>query len=39
MVFFFVPAGIEGMFEKMGKNPANYIAIAKDYGVEFVAEA
>lgn len=39
MVFFFVPAGIEGMFEKMAENPENYIAIAKDYGVEFVDEA
>ena len=29
MVFFFVPAGIEGMFEKMAANPENAVAIAK----------
>lgn len=39
MVFFLVPAGIEGMFEKTGADPDNYVAIARDYGVEFVDEA
>ena len=36
MVFFFVPGGIEAMFEKMGADPLNYIAIGKEFGVEFV---
>ena len=35
----FVPAGIEGMFEKMAADPENFVAIAKEYGVEFVDEA
>ena len=39
MVFFFVPAGIEGMFEEMAANPENFAAIGASYGVEFVAEA
>ena len=39
MVFFFVPAGIEEMFEKMGAEPERYVEIAKEYGVEFVDEA
>ena len=39
MVFFFVPAGIEGMFEKMAADPENFVAIAKESGVEFVDEA
>ena len=39
MVFFFVPAGIETMFEKMAADPDNFIAIAKEYGVEFIDQA
>ena len=39
MVFFFVPAGIEAMFEKMAADPGNFIAIGKEYGVEFVDQA
>ena len=39
MVFFFVPAGIEGMFEKMAAEPARFVEIAKQYGVEFVDQA
>ena len=39
MVFFFVPAGVEEMFEKMGADPNNFIAIGKEYGVEFVEQA
>jgi mannose-6-phosphate isomerase-like protein (cupin superfamily) len=39
MIFFFVPAGIEEMFEKMGAQPERYIEIGKEYGVEFVDEA
>ena len=38
MVFFFVPAGIEAMFEKMGAEPERYIEIGKEFGVEFVDE-
>ena len=39
MVFFFVPAGIETMFEKMAADPERFIAIGKEYGVEFVGQA
>ena len=39
MVFFFVPAGTEAMFEKMAADPENYISIGREYGVEFVDEA
>ncbi len=39
MVFFFVPAGIEGMFEKMAADPENFAAIGKEYGVDFVDKA
>ena len=39
MVFFFVPAGIEGMFEEMAADPSRFAEIAKEYGVEFVDEA
>ena len=39
MVFFFVSAGIEAMFEKMAADPDNFIAIGREYGVEFVDQA
>ena len=39
MVFFFVPAGIEAMFEKMAADPDHYVSIGAEYGVEFVDEA
>lgn len=39
MVFFFVPAGIEEMFEKMAANPDRFVEIAEEYGVEFVDAA
>ena len=39
MVFFFVPAGIEGMFEEMAADPSRFVEIAREYGVEFVEEA
>ncbi len=39
MLIFFAPAGIERMFERMGADPDNYAATAKEFGVEFVDEA
>ncbi len=39
LVFFFVPSGIEEMFEKMAAAPERYIEIGREYGVEFVDEA
>ena len=39
LVFFFVPAGLEKMFEKMGAEPERYIEIGKEFGVEFVDDA
>ena len=39
MVFFFVPAGIEEMFEKMAADPDRFVEIAGEYGVEFVDAA
>ena len=39
MVFFFVPAGIEEMFEKMAADPDRFVEIAEEYGVEFVDAA
>ena len=36
MVFFFVPAGLERMFEMMGAEPDRYVEIAQEFGVEFV---
>ena len=38
-VFLFVPAGIEGMFERMAAEPDRLGEIAKGYGVEFVSTA
>ena len=35
MLIFFAPAGIEGMFDKMGEDPDNYQEIGAEYGVEF----
>ena len=39
MVFFFVPAGIEGMFEEMAADSNRVVEIARRYGVEFVKKA
>lgn len=39
LVFFFVPAGIEEMFEKMAADPDRFVEIAGEYGVEFVDAA
>ena len=38
MLIWFAPAGIEGMFSKMGKEPERYLEIAREYGVRFPAE-
>ncbi len=35
MLILFAPAGIEGMFSKMGADPEKYVEIAGEYGVEF----
>ena len=35
MLIWFAPAGIEGMFAEMHKNPDGYAEIASSYGVEF----
>ena len=39
VLIWFSPAGIEAMMEKMAADPDNYVAIGKEYGVEFVEEA
>ncbi len=39
MIFFFVPAGIEGMFERMAADPDRFVEIAGEYGQKFVDEA
>ena len=35
MIFWFAPAGIEGLFRELGENPGDIIAIGKKYGVEY----
>ena len=35
MLILFAPAGIEGMFSKMGAEPERYVEFAGEYGVEF----
>ena len=35
MLILFAPAGIEGMFSKMGVDPERYVEFATEYGVEF----
>jgi len=35
MLILFAPAGIEGMFSKMGADPERYVEIANEYGVRF----
>ena len=35
MLILFAPAGIEGMFSKMGADPERYVEIANEYGVTF----
>ena len=35
MIFWFAPAGIEGLFRELGENPQDIVAIGKKYGVEY----
>ena len=35
MIFWFAPAGIEGLFEELGANPEAILAIGERYGVEY----
>ncbi len=35
MIFWFAPAGIEGLFDELTEHPADIIAIGKKYGVEY----
>ena len=39
VLIWFSPAGIEAMMEEMAADPDNYVAVGKEYGVEFVEEA
>lgn len=35
MLFWYTPAGLEGMFAEMSREPERYLAIAAGYGVAF----
>ena len=35
MIFWFAPAGMEGLFRELGEDPANIIEIGRKYGVEY----
>jgi hypothetical protein len=35
MIFWFAPAGIEGLFAELAQNPEEIIAIGAKYGVEY----
>jgi quercetin dioxygenase-like cupin family protein len=35
MIFWFAPAGIEGLFAELAQNPEEIIAIGEKYGVEY----
>ena len=35
MIFWFTPAGIEGLFEELGARPEDIIKIGEKYGVEY----
>ena len=39
LLFWFTPAGLEEMIERMAADPDNYETIGSEYGVEFVEEA
>ena len=36
MLIFFAPPGIEVMFDEMAADPDSYVAIGREYGVEFL---
>ena len=38
MIFWFAPAGIEGLFEELGEHPEDIIEIGRRYGVEYFLE-
>ena len=38
MIFWFAPAGIEGLFEELGEHPEDIVAIGEKYGVEYFFE-
>ena len=35
MIFWFTPPGIEGMFAEMAAEPARFLEIGREYGVEY----
>ena len=35
MIFWFAPAGIEGLFRELGEHPEDIIEIGKKYGVQY----
>ena len=35
MIFWFAPAGIEGLFRELGEHPENIVAIGEKYGVTY----
>lgn len=35
LIFWFAPAGIEGLFRELGEHPEDIIAIGEKYGVEY----
>jgi mannose-6-phosphate isomerase-like protein (cupin superfamily) len=35
MIFWFAPAGIEGLFEELAERPEDIVAIGERYGVEY----
>ena len=37
MLFWFAPAGLEGMFVEMDEQPDRYVQISESYGVRFTS--
>ncbi len=35
MIFWFAPAGIEGLFRELGEHPEDIVAIGEKYGVQY----
>ena len=35
MIFWFAPAGIEGLFRELGEHPEDIVAIGEKYGVTY----
>ena len=38
MIFWFAPAGIEGLFRELTQQPQDIAAIGQRYGVEYILE-